>query len=743
MPSNSTDHGDPLIAIEADEAPDALAKAHVLAPWRLLVIDDDDEVHRVTRFALRGVEIEGRALELLHAHSAREGEDILRRERDIACILLDVVMEPPDAGLSLVQVIREVIGNTMVRIILRTGQPGQAPELDVVQRYDINDYKQKSELSNTRLLTTLIAACRSYQQLYSIEANRRGLRMIIDATRNLMEETNLKRLSAGVLTQACSILDIPTEGAVCLRKGADDDLRVLAAAGKYHDLSGLKVADISDQAIRDFLVSMFAARKTTACEDGKSSLYTALPSGDEVVVHVDHPHPLPEIEQSLLEVFASNVSVGMRNAELFEQVEKLAYRDRLTNLPNRTSFGNEIRRMIVAGAGFAVAVADLNRFNTVNSGLGHSFGDRMMTEVSRLLSSVSEANGIYVARLHSDVFGLVIPAASVTEAKASLSRVHAVLSGLLDLDEHAVCLSVSIGAAMYPADGDLAQDLYRCADMALRQAKALGLGQTSFYARGMGEILRGRLEMISQLRKAFVARDLRVFFQPQIQLTSGTCVGGEALLRWPLPGGGFISPLEFVTAAEDSGLIHDVGFWVLEETCKWLNRWSASHRRDLRLALNISAIQFRQPGYSERLIDAVAAAGVDPKGLELEITESCLLDDAESIISQLHDFRGKGMRTALDDFGTGYSSLGRLRHLPIDTLKIDRTFVSDICNSTESHNIAETIVRMGHLMSKEVVAEGVETAEQAASLRAIGCEFGQGYLFSPAVPPEEFSRFLT
>ena len=174
-----------------------------------------------------------------------------------------------------------------------------------------------------------------------------------------------------------------------------------------------------------------------------------------------------------------------------------------------------------------------------------------------------------------------------------------------------------------------------------------------------------------------------------------------------------------------------------------MNRWSASHRRDLRLALNISAIQFRQPGYSERLIDAVAAAGVDPKGLELEITESCLLDDAESIISQLHDFRGKGMRTALDDFGTGYSSLGRLRHLPIDTLKIDRTFVSDICNSTESHNIAETIVRMGHLMSKEVVAEGVETAEQAASLRAIGCEFGQGYLFSPAVPPEEFSRFLT
>ena len=706
------------------------------------MIDDDDEVHRVTRFALRDAEIEGRPLELLHAHSAREGEDILRRHHDIACILLDVVMETPDAGLSLVQVIREVIGNTMVRIILRTGQPGQAPELEVVRRYDINDYKQKSELSNTRLLTTLIAACRSYQQLCSIEANRRGLHMIIDATRNLMEETNLQRLSAGVLTQACSILDVPTEGAVCLRKGEGEDLRVLAGAGKYLDLSGLKVDDIADGAVRDFLRAMFAHRKATVCTDIKSGLYTALPSGDEVVVHVEHPRPLPPVEQSLLAVFASNVSVGMRNAELFEQVERLAYRDRLTGLPNRTSFGEEIRRMIAEGRGFAVAVADLNRFSTINSGLGHSFGDRMMVEVSRLLSGVIQAEGGYVARLHSDVFGLVIPAGSPAQAEASLGRVHGVLSGLIDLDEHAVCLSVSIGAALYPRDGDLSQDLYRCADMALRQAKARGLGQTAFYAAGMGVTLRNRLEMISQLRKAFLAKDLRVFFQPQIQLASGRCVGGEALLRWPLPGGGFIAPMEFVPAAEDSGLIHDVGFWVLEETCAWLSRWSPAYGGDLRLAFNISAIQFRQPGYSERLVAAVAQAGVDPAGLELEITESCLLDDADTIISQLHDFRARGMRTALDDFGTGYSSLGRLRHLPIDTLKIDRSFVSDICASAESHSIAETIVRMGHLMGKEVVAEGVETVEQAASLRALGCEFGQGYLFSPAVPPEEFSRFL-
>jgi EAL domain-containing protein (putative c-di-GMP-specific phosphodiesterase class I) len=215
------------------------------------------------------------------------------------------------------------------------------------------------------------------------------------------------------------------------------------------------------------------------------------------------------------------------------------------------------------------------------------------------------------------------------------------------------------------------------------------------------------------------------------------------LLRWPQSTGGFISPVEFIAAAEDSGLIHDVGFWVLEETCHWLDRWSVGRKDVPRLALNISAIQFRQPGFSERLIDAVGAAGVDPAGLELEITESCLLDDAEAIVSQLHEFRRRGMRTALDDFGTGYSSLGRLRRLPIDTLKIDRSFVSDICDSADSHTIAETIVRMGHLMSKEVVAEGVETTEQAAILRAIGCEFGQGYLFSPAVPPEAFARFLT
>jgi len=741
MPSSPPAPGDELVLIEED-GPAIASRSGGHAPWKLLVIDDDEEVHRVTRFALRGVEIEGRPVELLHAHSAREGESVLRQHPNIACILLDVVMETPDAGLSLVQVIRESIGNTMVRIILRTGQPGQAPELDVVQRYDINDYKQKSELSNTRLLTTLIAACRSYQQLCLIEANRRGLRMIIDATRNLMEETNLCRLSGGVLTQACSILDIPTEGAVCLRKGDGDDLRVLAGAGKYLPLSGMRVDDIADSATRDFLVKMFAGRKAMICDEGQSSLYTALPSGDEVVVHIEHNRPLPAPEQNLLEMFASNVSVGMRNAELFEQVERLAYRDRLTDLPNRASFGLEIRRMIADGQRFVVAVADLNRFNTINAGLGHIFGDHMMVEVSQRLSRVVGAMGGYVARLHSDVFGIIVGATSAWEAEARLANVHTTLSGLLDMEEHTVCLSVSIGAALCPGDGEQAQDLFRRADMALRQAKSLGLGRTAFYAPGMGEMLRRRLELISQLRRGFGEGDLRVYFQPQIDLATGKCMGGEALLRWPIAGGGFISPLDFVGAAEDSGLIHDIGFWVLEETCKWLNRWSGGPGGVPRLAINISAIQFRQPDFSERLIATVAATGVNPAGLELEITESCLLDDAEIIIGQLQEFRARGMRTALDDFGTGYSSLGRLRSLPIDTLKIDRAFVSDIGKAAGSHDIAESIVRMGHLMHKEVVAEGVETAEQAARLKDIGCEFGQGYLFSPAVPPEDFARFL-
>ncbi len=735
-------HRNDVILVEEDTSP-SQATLPGMEPWRILIVDDDDEVHKATRFALKGANIDDRQIQLLHAYSATEGEAILRNQPDIACVLLDVVMDTPDAGLGLVARIRGPMGNRLVRIILRTGQPGQAPELEVVQRYDVNDYKHKAELSNICLLTTLTASCRSYEQLKAIEAHRRGLSMIVEATRNLMQETGLQRLAAGVLTQICSLLDVPTEGAVCLGQSgvAGQPLKVLAAAGRFDSVGGRAVEDIPETAMREFLRTRFAER-TDHSRQGTADLYAKLPSGDEVLVHVEHARPLSDLERRLLEVFSANITVALRNADLFEQVQDLAFRDRLTRLPNRLSFDQEIVRRIAAGQQFMVAVADMDHFHTVNSGLGHSFGDKILIEAGRVLARAARNMDGYVARLYSDAFGLVLPAADEAAGEAALAKIHTALHGPLKISGHKIYSSVSLGGALYPRDGDTEQLLFRRADMALRNAKTEGRGGSAFYAKGMGELQRERLAMVSQLNEAFAAGQLRLYFQPQVRLDSGRYIGGEALLRWPTNDGGFISPTEFIAAAEDSGLIHDIGDWVLEETCRWLRRWSDSCRGGPRLAFNISPVQFRHPGFAERLVKRISGAGVDPSLLELEITESTLFHDSDLIATQLRDFRSIGMRVAVDDFGTGYSSLSRLKMLPIDTLKIDRSFVVDMTESPENHSIAEAVVRIGHLLGKEVVAEGVETVAQAECLRAIGCEFGQGFLFSPAVPPEKFAEML-
>ncbi len=733
---------DEALAVKEDGPPSRRPPPDV-DPWKFLVVDDDEEVHKATRFALKNVTIDDRPIRLLHAYSAREGEQILRREANIACVLLDVVMETPEAGLDLVARIRGPLGNRLVRIILRTGQPGQAPELDVVQRYDVNDYKHKAELTNIRLQTTLTTACRSYQQLQAIEAHRRGLAMIVDATRNLMQETGLQRLANGILTQICSLLDVPTEGAVCLGRGGDGGkpLRVVAAAGRFESLAGRSVDEISDPSMRQFLLARFDERAAGRWLD-QASLHAVLPSGDEVVAHVEHARPLTDLELRLLEVFSANITVALRNADLFEQVHNLAFRDRLTGLPNRLSFDQEIARRIAALQPFMVAVADMDHFHAVNSGLGHSFGDKILVEASRVLGATARDMGGYAARLYSDAFGLILPAADTTTGEALLAGIHTAIHGPLKVGGHRIFSSVSLGAALHPHDGDTEQLLFRRADMALRKAKTEGRGGTAFYAKGMGESQRERLAMVSQLSEAFTAGLLRLYFQPQVRLDNGHTIGGEALLRWPTGDGRFISPGRFVAAAEDSGLIHDIGDWVLEETCRWLARWSDDNRGKPRLAFNVSPVQFRHPGFAERLVETINKAGIDPSLLELEITESSLFHDSELIAAQLRGFRSIGLRVAVDDFGTGYSSLSRLKMLPIDTLKIDRSFVVDMTESSENQSIAEAVVRIGHLLGKEVIAEGVETAAQAASLRAIGCQLGQGFLFSPAVPPETFAEML-
>ena len=326
MSSGPTGNDDPLIAIEDDEVPDASVRKHGLTPWRLLVIDDDDEVHRVTRFALRGVEIEGRPLELLHAHSAREGETLLRRQRDIACILLDVVMETPDAGLSLVQVIREVIGNTMVRIILRTGQPGQAPERSVILEYDINDYKAKTQLTAQQLFTCTVAALRSYEDLITIDANRRGLEKIIEASSSLSKTRSMKLFAAGVLTQLSAIVGAGPDAILCVQRGDirrtdSEGLYVLAGSGRYEQLINEPLDDHVEPEIAEEIRRCLAERQNIFHQT-HAAMYINTLNGRENVVYMSSDRALNRLDQRLIELFCDKITVGFENIYLYEQLLK-------------------------------------------------------------------------------------------------------------------------------------------------------------------------------------------------------------------------------------------------------------------------------------------------------------------------------------------------------------------------------------------------------------------------------------
>ena len=426
---------------------------------------------------------------------------------------------------------------------------------------------------------------------------------------------------------------------------------------------------------------------------------------------------------------------------------ELAMTDPLTELPNRRLFGDRLRMALgehpadeAPNGEHAVLLVDLDRFKPVNDTLGHSVGDGLLRLVATRLRTVVRAADI-VARLGGDEFAILLSPAPDGEALRQLAgRIVDVLGRPYLVDGHLVNVSASLGFACSPADGHDHDQLLRSADLALYEAKSAGRGGYAAFRPELDSRALARRSLEIDLRRALALREFELFYQPQIDLESETVVGFEALLRWRNPARGLVPPVEFIPLAEEIGLIVPLGEWVLREACREAVGWPAS----VSLAVNVSPCQFEN---TARLIDSVSAAltgsGLPGHRLELEITESVLLRDETSVLETLHTLRAMGIKVAMDDFGTGYSSLSQLHSFPFDKIKIDRSFVKGNGASDGRNAIVRAITALGTSLGMSTIAEGVETPDQLARIRAEGCRSVQGYLFSRPVPSAEVERLIT
>ena len=445
-----------------------------------------------------------------------------------------------------------------------------------------------------------------------------------------------------------------------------------------------------------------------------------------------------------LEGFIGSVTDISQRKRSEEEVRQLAYYDTLTRLPNRSFFMEQLERAMSTArrnqAKLALLFCDLDNFKDVNDSLGHDKGDLLLQQIGSRLNACIR-RGDTLCRLGGDEFVLLLPAIDRDREASQVARkIMKSLLPVFNLQGHQVYTRASIGIAVFPDDGKDVQTLLKHADTAMYAAKASGRNRYRFFSEDMNQRAQARLRIESGLRQALAENQLSLAWQPQYDLNSRRLVGVEALLRWRHPELGDIPPARFIPVAEESGFIHEIGSWVLATACSQAREWMRRGLPPMRVAVNLSTNQFREPGIIQLVRETLARTGLPADLLELEITESVLMDDANAAMGTLLALRDDGVHLAIDDFGTGYSSLMYLKKLPVGRIKIAREFVKDITTEPSDAAIARTVINMARSLNMKAIAEGVETVEQAKFLKRLDCPEVQGFYFCPPVTAAELER---
>ncbi|MCF6345963.1 MAG: EAL domain-containing protein [Thiomicrorhabdus sp.] len=432
--------------------------------------------------------------------------------------------------------------------------------------------------------------------------------------------------------------------------------------------------------------------------------------------------------------------------EAEEKLEELSFYDPLTHLPNRILFHDRLSVGLSIAKRekhpLAVLLLDLDRFKIVNDSLGHNVGDELLELIAKRFVTLGRESDT-VARLGGDEFAVLLPELSNAEdASVVAQNFIDVLLEPFCLSGQSINISVSIGVSIFPSDGADVDGLIKRAELALYKAKEQGRNTYHYFSQELQDAVFEQLEMEDEMRHAILNQQFTLFYQPKISLKTNKITGMEALVRWIHPEKGLIPPDKFIPLAEESGLIIPLGEWILQEACRATAEWVKKYDENLVVAVNLSARQFKSEDLLKTIQNTLDTFQLDPKNIELEITESCVMENVENALQTMKDFRKSRLRLAIDDFGTGYSSLGYLKQFPMNTLKIDRSFIMDLTPDSDDAAIVEVVILLAKKLGLDVVAEGVETDAQLAFLRAQGCQYVQGYLLSRPLPADEFEAFL-
>jgi diguanylate cyclase (GGDEF)-like protein len=458
-------------------------------------------------------------------------------------------------------------------------------------------------------------------------------------------------------------------------------------------------------------------------------------------------HEPTALERQLVEIASRLASIAIERRQNEERIRHMAHHDSLTGLPNRVLLEDRLRQAMLHAQRYdhfvLVALVDLDNFKLVNDSLGHNIGDELLKILAdRMVRCVRRIDT--VARLGGDEFVIVLydQHTSVESATPTLQKISEAIAQPVLIGSHSIQVTCSIGMTVYPADGDDIHTLIRNADTAMYRAKELGHDRCQFYTAEMNRRIHEKLALQDGLRGAIAREEFRLLYQPQLDLRSGGIIGVEALLRWDRPGIGMIAPATFIPLAEETGQIVPIGDWVLHAACRQAKAWQRAGMPPITMSVNVSARQFREGSMVDRVKHALQESGLDARYLEIELTESLIMQDVQRAIETMSELQAMGVHLSIDDFGTGYSSLSALKSFPIGRLKIDQSFVRDLPHSEDDKVIATAVISLGHKLDLRVIAEGVETAEQLAFLREHGCDEMQGFYFSEPTTAEAIVRLL-
>ena len=690
-----------------------------------LIIDDDPTIRLI---ASRTLTASG--LRVVVANDAEQGLDTFHREQPDV-VLMDVMMPGMD-GYTAVEHLRASPGGHHVPVLMLTG-------LD-----DLESINRAYEAGATDFISKPIN--------WGVLGHRvRYILRAAEAFESLVENQVLFAAAQSVAHLGSWRWDFSDETA----RWSDETFRIFGY--EPHEIQP-ELRALMQRIHREDKAAIAAGivglRRHGAPMDMTSRL--VLPDGSLRYIHVNaevvrNDGGLPVQAFGVIQDITEN-----KTAE--ERIQRLASYDRLTQLPNRQHFIERVDQALAQARAackmLAVLSLDLDQFKRINDTLGHTVGDLLLVAVTQRLrdtvrsrDAVTRIGGLpddtNLARLGGDEFCvLVTDIGQFQDAAKVARRIIAALQRPLDVDGRELFVTASVGIALYPLDGDGAHMLIKNADAAMYFAKNQGRNNYQFYSKEMNSRALERLAIESKLRRSIERGEFELHYQPKLDLRTNRITGVEALVRWRHPEMGLVPPLDFIPIAEESGLIIPIGEWVLQEAARQTRAWHVEGLPPINVAINIASPHFQQPGFLEHIAQVLKSTGLDARFLELEVTESMLMDDRTATLATLTALKAMGLKVSIDDFGTGYSSLAYLKRFPVNALKVDRSFVKDMPEADDDAAITSAIIAMAHSLRLEVIAEGVETPAQLAFLRERGCDYAQGYLISRPIPGPELVALL-